>query len=193
MSSTQKAPQPAPSGRRPITRNSKKLTTATNRPPGNEEEPKIAQEPPKNLAEPSKLVPDPLPTIAKHPQSSGAPTPPESASAGTDAAEKDKVDWDQVMDEVNRNRQLEEERLVNLEDGSFRLDPNSPEEERSELDDIYNEVDDSFVDKAPMNIGKVLVPPEPAAVAKPSKGKTGGRKTAKVVTIKDIANEMRGE
>jgi hypothetical protein len=139
------------------------------------------------------LVPDPPPTITRHAQSSGAPTPPESASASTDAAEEDKIDWDKVMDDANRNQQLEEERLANLEDGSFRLDSNGPEEERSELDDIYDEVNDSFVDKAPMNIGKVCVPPEPAAAVKPNKGKTGGRKTAKVITAKDIANEMRGE
>ena len=76
--------------------------------------------------------------------------------------------------------------LADDEDSPFNLDP---EDDPTEIEEPYEEVDDSFVIGAPIN---AIVPPE-LATAKPQKGKIGGRKTAKVVSIKDIADAMGGE
>ena len=73
--------------------------------------------------------------------------------------------------------------LADDEDSPFNLDP------EDEIEEPYEEMDDSFVIGAPIND---VVPPE-LATAKPWKGKIGGCKTAKVVSIKDIADAMGGE
>ena len=76
--------------------------------------------------------------------------------------------------------------MADDEDSPFNPDL---EEDPTEIEELYEEIDGSSVIEAPIY---AIVAPA-LATAKPQKGRMGGCKTAKVISIKDIADAMGGE
>ena len=186
MSSTQKGIQKPPGGPHPVTHSSRKLTTAANAIPEDDKEPTLVEQCQINPDNGSVSMPGLLQIATKGPQSFGVLEPPKREPASANNAKKKGINCEQDMDNPPRLQDINQQIFADDEDSLFNLES---EDSPTEMEDPYKEIDDSFLIGAPI---KATMPPE-LAVAKPHRGKKGGRKTAKVISIKAIADAMGGE